>query len=88
MRKPIPGSSVEHYLKFSYIIFDNSWTKYCHVYESDCGCSFRLEIGFIDHLQIVTTGNCNTIANFLNLQITAAHAKSFQSAVSSPVVPW
>jgi hypothetical protein len=44
---------------------------------------FRLEIGFIDHLQIITTSNYNTIANFHTLQFTAAHAKFFQSAVNS-----
>jgi hypothetical protein len=42
------------------------------------------EIGFIDHLQVVTTSNYNTIANFHTLQITTAHAKSFQSAVTIP----
>jgi hypothetical protein len=40
--------------------------------------------GFIHHLQVVTTNNCNTITNFH----TIAYAKSFQSAVSSSVVPW
>jgi hypothetical protein len=41
--------------------------------------------GFTDNLQVVTTSNYNTITNFHTLQITAAHAKSFRSAVSSPV---
>jgi hypothetical protein len=41
---------------------------------------FGLEIGFIDHLQEVTTNNYNTIANFHILPIITAHAKSFQSA--------
>jgi hypothetical protein len=49
---------------------------------------FGLVIGFIDPLKFVTTNNYNTIANFHTLQVTIAHAKSFQSAVSSPVVPW
>jgi hypothetical protein len=50
---------------------------------------FGLEIGFTDHFntQLVITLNYSTIANFHTLQITTAHAKSFQSAVSSPVVP-
>jgi hypothetical protein len=50
---------------------------------------FRLEIGFIDHFntRLVTTLNYSVIANFHTLQITTIHAKSFQSAVSSPVVP-
>jgi hypothetical protein len=34
---------------------------------------FELDIGFIDHLQVLATNNYNTI------QITGAHAKSFQS---------
>jgi hypothetical protein len=32
--------------------------------------------------------NCSTIVDLQTLQITTAYAKSFQSAVSSPVVPW
>jgi hypothetical protein len=55
---------------------------------SDYLRGFGLKIGFIDHLQVVTTNNYNTGANFHNLQITTAHANSFQSAVSLPVVPW
>jgi hypothetical protein len=35
--------------------------------------------GFIDHLQVVTTNNCNTIATFHILEITTAHAKYFQA---------
>jgi hypothetical protein len=44
-----------------------------------------LEIGFIDHvnLQFVTTLNYSAIANFHNLVITTAYAKSFQSSVIS-----
>jgi hypothetical protein len=55
---------------------------------SDYRRGFGREIGFIDHLHVVPTSNYNTIANFHTLQITTAHAKSFQSAVSSQVVPW
>jgi hypothetical protein len=43
--------------------------------------SFGLVIGFTEYLQIVTTSSYNTIANSL----TAAHTKSYQSAVSSLV---
>jgi hypothetical protein len=55
---------------------------------NDCRRGFGFESGFIDHLQVVTTGNYNTVANFHTLHITTARAKSFQSAVSSPFVPW
>jgi hypothetical protein len=48
----------------------------------------RRGFGFIDHLQVVTTNNYNTIADFHTLQFTRAHAKSFQASVSSPVVSW
>jgi hypothetical protein len=59
-----------------------------------CMCDYRsgfgLEIGFIDHfnIRLVTTLNYSAIADFHTSQITTTHAKSFQSAVSSPVVPW
>jgi hypothetical protein len=48
---------------------------------------FGLVIGFIEHLQIVTASTCNysAICNSHTLQFTAVHAKSSQSAVSSPV---
>jgi hypothetical protein len=36
-----------------------------------------LDIGFIDHLQIVTTNNYDTAADFHNSQVTTAQAKSF-----------
>jgi hypothetical protein len=57
---------------------------------NDCRWGFGLEIGFIDHFhsRLVTTLNYNAITEFRTLQITAAHTKSFQSAVSSRVVPW
>jgi hypothetical protein len=42
-----------------------------------------LEIGFIYHLQIVTTSNCNIIVNLHTLQITTAHAKPSHSASNS-----
>jgi hypothetical protein len=50
---------------------------------------FGLEIGFIDHFntQLVNTLNYSAIADLHTLQNTIAHAKSFQSAMSSPVVP-
>jgi hypothetical protein len=47
---------------------------------------FELVIGFIELLQNITTSNYSTVANSYTLQFTTAHTKSFQSAVSSPVV--
>jgi hypothetical protein len=57
---------------------------------SDYRQDFGLEIGFIDHFntRLMTTPNYSAIANLRTLQITTAHAKCFQSSVSSPVVPW
>jgi hypothetical protein len=51
---------------------------------------FGLENGLFDHFntQLVTTLNYSAIADPYTLQITTAHAKSFQSIVSSPVIPW
>jgi hypothetical protein len=51
---------------------------------------FGLEIGFIDHLNtpLMNALNYSATANLRTLQINTAHAKTFQSAVSSPVVPW
>jgi hypothetical protein len=50
---------------------------------------FGLETGFIDHFKtrLMTTLNYSAIADLHTSQITTAHAKSFQSAVSSPVFP-
>jgi hypothetical protein len=50
---------------------------------SDYQWGFGLEIGFINHLQVITRSNYNTITNFHNSQITIVHAKPFQSAVTS-----
>jgi hypothetical protein len=47
---------------------------------------FGLVIGFIELLQIVSTGNYSAIANPHTLQFTTARTKSSQSAVSLPVV--
>jgi hypothetical protein len=51
-------------------------------WRSDCRQCFGLEIGFIDH-NLMTTLNHSAIANLHTLQITTAHAKSFQSTVTS-----
>jgi hypothetical protein len=50
---------------------------------SDSWWGFGLDIEFIDHLQVVTTNNCNAIANIHTLQITREHTKSSQSAFTS-----
>jgi hypothetical protein len=47
---------------------------------------FGLTIGFIVHVQFVTTSNYSAIANSHTLQFTTAHNKSSQSAVSSLVL--
>jgi hypothetical protein len=47
---------------------------------------FGLVIGFIEHLQIVTTSNYSSTANSHSLQFTTARTKFSQSAVSSAVV--
>jgi hypothetical protein len=39
---------------------------------------FGLVIGFIEHLLIVTTSNCNTVTSSHTLQFTTARMKSFQ----------
>jgi hypothetical protein len=50
---------------------------------NDSRRGFGLEIGFTDHLQVVTTNNYNTIANLHtpNITVTTAHIKSFQSSL-------
>jgi hypothetical protein len=49
---------------------------------------FWLVIGFIEHLQIVTTSNYSATANSHILQFTRARINSSQFTVSSPVVAW
>jgi hypothetical protein len=48
----------------------------------------ELVIRFIESLQNVTTSNYSAVTNSHTLQFTTACTKSFQSAVSSPVVVW
>jgi hypothetical protein len=51
---------------------------------------FGMEIGFIDcfNTRLLTILNYSAITNLHMLQITTTCTKSFQSAVSSLVVPW
>jgi hypothetical protein len=49
---------------------------------------FGLVIGFIEHLQNVTTINYSAIANSHTLQFTRARTKSSQSVVSTSVIAW
>jgi hypothetical protein len=51
---------------------------------------FGLDIEFTDYFntRFMNTLNYCAIADLHTLQITTAHAKSFQSAVSSPVILW
>jgi hypothetical protein len=57
---------------------------------SDSRRGFGLDIGFIDHLntQLVITLIYRALANLHTLQITRAHSKFFQPAVSSLVFAW
>jgi hypothetical protein len=68
-------------------VYEHTFFIYCHVYEW-LWTGFGLGIGFIDHLQIVTTSNYNTVANSHTLQFTTARTKSSQPAAFSPVVAW
>jgi hypothetical protein len=49
---------------------------------------FAFVIGFIEHLQLVTTINYSVVADLHNLPFTAARTKYSQSATPSPVVAW
>lgn len=58
---------------------------YCHLYETLL-MEFGLGIGFIGHLQTLTTSNYSVTANYDNLQITTTRTESSQSAISLLVV--
>jgi hypothetical protein len=47
-------------------------------------------MGFIEHLQNVTTDNCDSLTELRAPKITviAAHIKSSQFAMSTPVIAW
>jgi hypothetical protein len=49
---------------------------------SDWRRFFGVEIGFIDHLQVVTTNYYFNIVNLRIFKITTGHDKYFQSAMS------
>jgi hypothetical protein len=77
------------FLLFSYTHLDQNINvamfPYIFTRMSDSQRGFGLDIGFTDHLntQLVTTLNYSAIANFHTLYITTAHAKTFQSFVTS-----
>jgi hypothetical protein len=49
---------------------------------SDSRRRFGLDVGFTDHLEVVTTNNYSTIADFHTLPNTPEQAKSFQPFIS------
>jgi hypothetical protein len=49
----------------------------------DCWWGFELNIKFIDHLQVLTTNNCNTIADFHTLQITTPYVFASRSLATA-----
>jgi hypothetical protein len=58
-----------------------------------CECDYKRGLDWIlDFLttciQLVSTSNYSVTANLHTLQITTAHTKFSQPAVSSPAVPW
>jgi hypothetical protein len=55
---------------------------------SDYRRGFGLDIGFIDNLQVVTTNNCNTIADFHTLQITDTHSLMSSIYYTRLAVSW
>jgi hypothetical protein len=83
---------VKGYIRLNYIEKEDfgrerKYSQYKIKYIVTCLSNYRrgfgLKIEFIDHLHVVTTSNSNTVANFHTLHLTAASAKSFQSAVTS-----
>jgi hypothetical protein len=54
--------------------------SYCRIVGSDYRRGFDIDIGFVDHLQVVTTSNYNTI--------TFSTRYKIMPAVSSLVVTW
>jgi hypothetical protein len=61
--------------------------RYGHMYEW-LQMGVGLVIGFVEHLQNVTTSNYSAIANSRSQQFIIARTKSSQSAESSPIVVW
>jgi hypothetical protein len=94
--KIVFGYLATFYRVYSYRTFVNDewrrWRRcwiilrYCHVYEW-LSTGFRLGIGFIDHLQVVTTTNLtlSLIAHFTNHKHTLS---LLLHAVPSPAVAW
>jgi hypothetical protein len=61
----------------------------CHIIEW-LYTGFGLVIGFIEHLQNVTTNNYDSLTqlHIPKITVTTAHIKSSQFAMSSPVIAW
>jgi hypothetical protein len=57
--------------------YSSTTAPYFHTYDW-LSTGFELDIGFIDHLQVVTTNNYNKIANLHtpNIAVTKADTKS------------
>jgi hypothetical protein len=61
-----------------FVPFSGPWTSKPRWYEVPTD---RFEIGFIGHLQAITTNNYNTMSDLHTLQITTAHTKYFPACV-------
>jgi hypothetical protein len=49
---------------------------------------FGLVVGFIEHLQFVSTNNYSAVVNSHTIKFTTVLTKTSQSTASSPIVAW